>query len=234
MSFSTEWEEEVYSQNKQVNRYPYGEFVSIFFNSLKFLTKEKKDIKILELGCGTGNNIKFMSELGYKVYGIDGSKSACKIGNDFLLENNLQANIQQSKFSELPFKDNEFDMILDREAMYCDTFQNIKNNWEEANRVLKKGGVVISFMYTNNNEFCKKANIEKNIAEKIEYNTFKNFTCGNFKDTGTVHFTEYEELFKFFNFLDIKLINKHTNNTVFSDNTIEFTYEEWILIGVKK
>ena len=236
MSFSKEWEKEVYSQRKQINKYPYGEFVSIFFNSLKFLPekKEKKNIKILELGCGTGNNIKFMSELGYDVYGVDGSKSACIIANDFLLHQKIEATIIKSNFQELPFENDSFEMIVDREATYCGTINDIKESWKEASRVLKKGGIVISFMYTTDNKWCKKANNDNSLANKIEKNTFTNFKDGNFKNTGIVHFTEYKEIFEIFEFLDIKLINKHSNNTVFSDKTIDFSYDEWIIIGVKK
>ena len=235
MLFSMEWEEEIYSQSKQINRYPYGEFISIFFNSLKFLSNKskKKDIKILELGCGTGNNIKFISELGYDVYGVDGSKSACRIANDFIRENNLEATIIESKFQILPFKDESFDMLVDREAMYCGTLDSIKESWKEANRVLKQGGVVISFMYTVDNIWCKKANKDNSIATKIENNTFIDFKEGNFKNTGIVHFCEYDELFQIFNFLDIKLINKHSNNSIFSDGSMSFSYDEWIVIGVK-
>lgn len=31
MSFDTNWENEIYSQEKHINRYPYGELVSVFF-----------------------------------------------------------------------------------------------------------------------------------------------------------------------------------------------------------
>jgi len=236
MSFSAEWEKEIYSKNNQINKYPYGEFISIFFNSLKFLTNKskKKDIKILELGCGTGNNIKFISELGYDAYGVDGSTSACSIANSFIKKNNLEATIIESKFQTLPFKDEYFDMVVDREAMYCGTLNSIKESWKEANRVLKEGGIVMSFMYTVDNIWCQKANNDNLVAIKIENNTFTDFREGNFKNTGIVHFTEYDELFEIFDFLDIKLINKHSNHTVFSDNSISFSYDEWIVIGVKK
>lgn len=237
MSFSIDWEDKVYSHNKQVNRYPYGEFVSMFFNSLKFLdcSKENKhDIKILELGCGTANNVKFMAQLGYDVYGVDGSKSACEIAKAFLQEEDVRATIIESRFQSLPFEENTFDMIIDREAMYCGTLASIKESWQESSRVLKSGGIVISFMYSVDNAWCIKANEDEMLATKIEENTFIDFKQGNFKDTGIVHFSTYDEILEIFDFLDIKLINKHTNNTVYSDGSMEFSYDEWIIIGVKK
>ncbi|QKF66388.1 methyltransferase [Arcobacter venerupis] len=236
MSLNVKWEKEVYSQNKQVNKYPFGEFISIFFNSIKLLPqeKEKKDIKILELGCGTANNIKFMSEQGYHVYGIDGSESACKIANEFLLSQKVKATIKKSYFQDLPFENEMFDLIVDREAMCCGTFSSIKQSWNEASRVLKIGGMVISFMYTSDDRWCKKANNDTEMAVKVEKNTFTDFNVGDFKNIDIVHFTEYDELFELFDFLDIKLINKHGNNTVFTDESIDFSYDEWIIVGVKK
>lgn len=234
MSFSIDWENKIYSQNKQINKYPYGELVSIFFNTLQYLKEDNnKNIRILELGCGTGNNIKFLANLSYDTYGIDGSISACNIAKQFLKEENIEATIIQSDFQSLPFNDEFFDIIIDREAMYCGTLLDIKKSWQEANRVLKKDGVVISFSYTDEHKWCKEAKINS-IAKKLEENTYTEFTKGDFVDSGIVHFTKYNELFDIFNFLDIKFINKHTSNTTFSNHAIDFDYSEWITVGVKK
>ena len=62
MSFDNSWETSIYSKGKHINSYPYGELVSVFFNSLKYLKtgiKTKEEMKILELGCGAGNNLWF-------------------------------------------------------------------------------------------------------------------------------------------------------------------------------
>ena len=136
MSFDTNRENEIYSQEKHINRYPYGELISVFFNSLRFLNtkiQDKKDVSILELGCGTGNNLWFLSELGMNVFGIDGSKSACEIANRLCDERNVQVNIINAHFDSLPFEDNKFDIIIDRESTCSGTQENIKLWWQEAN-----------------------------------------------------------------------------------------------------
>lgn len=237
MSFSIEWENKIYGQSKQLNKYPYGEFVSVFFNSLQYLDKEletRKDVKILELGCGAGNNVKFMAEQQFDVYGIDGSASACKATEGFLKEHGLSATIVNSLFKSLPFEDEYFDMVIDREAMYCGTISDIIQSWKEAARTLKKGGMVISFTYTDANLICQEARDGK-FAVEVEENTFTDFTDGFLKDTGIAHFTSYDELSEIFDFLDIKYINRHTNNTVYSETKKDaVSYEEWIVVGIKK
>jgi ubiquinone/menaquinone biosynthesis C-methylase UbiE len=237
MSFDTNWENKIYSQKKHINRYPYGELISVFFNSLKFLNtkiQDKKDISILELGCGAGNNLWFLSELGMSVFGIDASKSACQIANRLCDERNVQVNIINAHFDSLPFEDNKFDIIIDRESTYCGTQENIKLWWKEANRVLKKGGLVISFKFSDDNPDLIK--IKNNLlnATLIEENTYTDIREGTFSDTGIVHFTTYNEIFDIFSFLDIKYINKHSGHTVFDTCNNQYNYAEWVIVGVKK
>ena len=233
MSFDNIWEKEIYLQGKHVNRYPQGEFVSIFFRALKFLDNSK-DTVILELGSGTGNNLAFMSELGFNVYGVDGSKTACELSENFLNSKCLNAKIFNAEFGKLPFENNFFDMIVDRESTYCGTIDDIIKWWDDASRVLKRGGVIISFMYSDDNYWCKKAEIDQSIATKIHKNTFNNFNIGTFKNTGIINFASYEEILNIFKFVDFKLINKHSNETIKSSDNSDYSYKEWIIIGVKK
>lgn len=234
MAFHNNWEKKIYSLNKHINKYPYGELVSVFFNSLQYKnTQSVENINILELGCGAGNNIKFFSEQGYNTFGIDGSLSACQITQNMLEKHNLNGTIKNATFDNLPFENALFDIIVDREAMYCGTLNDIKNHWKEANRTLKTGGIVISFMYTDSHNWLQKAK-SKPIATQVEENTYTDFIEGDFFNTGIAHFTKYEEIFEIFNFLEIKSINKHTNNTIYTDGNIHSDYEEWIIVGVKK
>ena len=57
----------------------YPDMSVIRFIANKYKKKDKKRLKILEVGCGTGANLSFFIEEGFNTYGIDGSKVAIKL-----------------------------------------------------------------------------------------------------------------------------------------------------------
>ena len=70
MTFDINWENKIYKKNRQTNDFPFDWVVS---SVNKYIPKRKKNIAV-ELGCGTGNNLEFLSNYGYsKTIGIDGS-----------------------------------------------------------------------------------------------------------------------------------------------------------------
>ena len=112
--------ENIYEKGQQINRYPYGELVSVFFNSLKYLpaSKNLSETKVLEVGCGAGNNLWFFAENDFRVFGIDGSKEAVKIAKEYLKHRGVEGNISHGFFDNLPYEDNSMDIIIDRESLY--------------------------------------------------------------------------------------------------------------------
>jgi len=44
----------------------------------KEIKKNKKNIKILDAGCGNGRNFIYLNNLGYNVYGVDNSEFIIK------------------------------------------------------------------------------------------------------------------------------------------------------------
>lgn len=117
---------------------------------IKYLKKEKKfpinDLKILDLGCGTGRNANYLAEKGNQVVGVDIAANALKIGEERAQKLGLESAVKylcQSIGAELPFADNDFDLILDI------TSSNSLNDFErgiylkECQRVLRPGGFMI-------------------------------------------------------------------------------------------
>ncbi len=235
--FDSSWETNIYSKGLQINRYPYGELVSVFFRGLKHLrtrVASRNQTRILEIGCGAGNNLQFFCQEGFAVYGIDGSRSACEIANKQLSSLGYSTVVKQAEFDDLPFGDQHFDIIVDREATYCGRIEDIRQTWREADRVLKLGGLVISFFFADDHPDCVEAGQNPEFARELEPNTFTDFQSGGFAGSGIAHFASYEELLDIFGFLDIKLINKHSSRTVIDSQDGGRGYSEWILVGVKK
>lgn len=74
--FNNNWEKNIYRKKKQINDYPFDWVVS----STKRYLKNFKKKAVIELGCGTGNNLNLFENLKFKkIVGIEGSKTASKI-----------------------------------------------------------------------------------------------------------------------------------------------------------
>ena len=69
------WEER-YNKRDVVNRYPHEDVIGFMLRNYK---ADKDKVKVLDLGCGTGNNLVFLAKEGYDYYGIDYSHSAIQI-----------------------------------------------------------------------------------------------------------------------------------------------------------
>jgi ubiquinone/menaquinone biosynthesis C-methylase UbiE len=73
----------------------------------KYLPKNVKGMKLLEIGCGTGHWSQFFSEYGFEVTGIDVSERMIKIAQS---KDILNASFQLADGQSLPFADDSFDV----------------------------------------------------------------------------------------------------------------------------
>lgn len=99
---------------------------------------KKPGLKILDIGCGTGETLSFLESYlsSPKLFGIDTSQTAI----NFAIKRGHK-NITKVDAKTLPFKDNTFDYVL-----LLDVIEHIKDDVSiliEAKRVLCKGGKVI-------------------------------------------------------------------------------------------
>lgn len=196
------WEENVYKKNKQINKYAY---TSIISNVYKFIS-DKNNKKVLDIGCGCGNNLKFLAENNFDCYGIDISKTALNICDTFLKKYNLNAKLSLCDSSKLNFENNYFDLIIDRASITHNN--NFINCINEIYRVLNNNGIFITEVFGLNS--CDKI-----YGEKKNENLYVNFTEGSFKDS-EVFFIKLDDIFniyKKFNILKLNEINYYDHLT---------------------
>lgn len=98
----------------------------------KFL--KKPNAIILDIGCGTGKNMKELQKFG-DVYGLDSSTEALS----FCRKRGLK-NVKLGKAENMPFKSNSFDLIT-----LLDVLEHTNDNrtLREMHRVLRKDGLLI-------------------------------------------------------------------------------------------
>lgn len=137
MSDSDKFWEKRYALDKTYrNKFPYSQVVS-------FLAKNKRDEfqRLLELGCGSGNNLLAAAEFGYECHGIDISQTIIDYAKTFLEERSIYASLQACSFEDMKFPDKFFDIVIDRGATCCASLNNQALVIDKVFQFLRPGGV---------------------------------------------------------------------------------------------
>ena len=104
---------EILFQNS-AEKYDQERFTQGTIGECDFLEKElqyNKNLKILDVGCGTGRHSIELTKRGYSVTGIDLSEAQLKRAKQKAASENLEINFLQGDARDLPFK-NEFDVAI--------------------------------------------------------------------------------------------------------------------------
>jgi len=107
-----QWYEELFENYGM--KYDNENFTQGTIGECDFIEKEiayNKEIKILDIGCGTGRHSIELSKRGYNVVGIDLSESLLKRAKEKASEENLKVVFQRHDARNLPFI-HEFDLVI--------------------------------------------------------------------------------------------------------------------------
>lgn len=210
------WEELVYRKGRQINRWPYTAVVSgvmrLLGNGLA------RGSSVLELGCGTGNNLRFLADEGFRAFGIDNSETAIEIARRQLAGWNLEADLRCGSFTQLPFEDETFNLVIDRAALVHNEYPRLLDAIQEAHRVMKPGAFLLSFGLNG------LEHRDRRYGKQVATHTWGTFSSGKFKDAGVTCFfepEEIEELFSPFSTVDWKIHQVLGSNGEVRDETFE-------------
>jgi len=112
--------------------------------ALNQIMNSKKNMCILDFGCGTGELINALAPANNVLIGIDISIEALNIAQS--KANNYNSNCFFSLFNgiDIPFGNNVFDIIITRGVLvYFTTDDSLEHALGEFYRILKPGGCVI-------------------------------------------------------------------------------------------
>lgn len=101
-------------------------------------TLNKPNLRILDVGCGTGGNLKMLAAFG-KAEGVDISQDAV----DFCHERGLDS-VKLGAAEQLPYEDNAFDIITALDVI--EHLDDDVGGLREIKRVLKPDGRVLLFV----------------------------------------------------------------------------------------
>ncbi|MBS2034831.1 class I SAM-dependent methyltransferase [bacterium] len=109
----------------------------VFMKNVGFL---KPGARILDVGCGVGEQALNLHSLGYEVHGVDPADAMIALARTRL----PSERISKGSILELPYESNSFDMVYSFEVFrYLDIADN-ERGLLEMQRVLRPGGVFFS------------------------------------------------------------------------------------------
>lgn len=107
---------------------------------------ERSNIKILEIGCGSGANLWMIAKEGFDTYGIDASEVGINLAQEHLFNKwGLKAYLKTATFEQLPFGGEEFDAVCDVVSLQHIDLKTSKDALTEVYRVLKQGASFFSY-----------------------------------------------------------------------------------------
>lgn len=184
--------------NQSWGKYPDETLIRFIARNF-YSSPDRSKVRILEIGCGPGANIWYLSREGFKVYGIDISKIAIKQSKRFLKSENLKAVLRVHTAKNLPYKDNYFDAVVDNACLCHNPKGDTLKIVAEVKRVLKPNGLFYSRTFTDK------------------------MSPSHLKGKGFVRFTKKDEINGIYRALEILSIDSRDYTQ--SGNTIS----EWII-----
>jgi len=130
----------------------------IFGNYLKNKIQLTPRCKILEIGCGFGNNLIPFYSQGYQCFGTEVTEQVAQQTQGILHKRGLKVDIRCGRNTSLPFKDGMFDLVLSVNVIHYEkSAEDISRAFMEYKRVLKKGGRLFLMTAGPGHEIAERA-----------------------------------------------------------------------------
>jgi|SRR5581483_3843584 len=99
--------------------------------------------KMLDLGCGIGNDVITLRKQGYEATGIDISHSALKLAEKRAAEEGVGGYFVQAAYSNLPYESNTFKVCYSVGGLGGNNLEYLKTSVKEVERVLENNGIFL-------------------------------------------------------------------------------------------
>ena len=121
---------------------------------LKKYLPEKKNLRILDVGCGTGFFTILLAKEGHQVTGIDLTPDMITHAKELAEEEKADCRFMVMDAEAPDFPDEEFDVIVSRNLTW--TLPDAEHAYQEWFRVLKPGGHLVILELTTPDRFPMK------------------------------------------------------------------------------
>lgn len=151
----------------------YMGMTAINLSLLDFYLPKKRNLKILDAGCGPGVMLPHLAKYG-NVLGIDLSSDALKFAKS-------RGTVKKEDITNIKVKDGTYDLVICMDVMYHTWVKNVNKALVEFKRVLKKGGLLVirepAYNWMRGNEdrgsLTARRFSKDNLQKSLESNGFK-------------------------------------------------------------
>jgi SAM-dependent methyltransferase len=127
-------------------RYPNEELLRFFGRHYFALSPERRrELRVLEVGCGSGANLWMMAREGFGAHGIDLSPEGIALCAKMLQAWGAKAELRAADMTALSYPDRYFDVIADVFSSYCLDETGFARFLDEVVRLLRPGGRFFSY-----------------------------------------------------------------------------------------
>lgn len=199
MSWDPQWEN--IFRTRGWTRYPLESLIR-FAARHYYRASDRSKVSFLELGCGEGNNVWYLTREGFDVYGLDGSATAIAKAQARLQAEGLTAHLQTGDVIRLAeiYSGRQFDVIINAGCLQHNGFAAIRSALVQARELLKPGGRIFSTMIAT-------GSYGDGLGDEVEPGTYTNISDGHLAGLGLCHFftlAEVQELFSDFSEVQIE------------------------------
>lgn len=127
-------------------RYPSEELCRFMGRNFFSTPMEKrKDVKILETGCGSGANLWMIAREGFDTYGIDLSQESLILCEKMLEKYDAKAQLSVQDMRHMNFDAYSFHAVVDVFSSNCLNMNMGKDYIKQVWKILKPGGLFFSY-----------------------------------------------------------------------------------------
>ena len=127
--------------------------------------KDRKVQKVLDLGCGVGRHLVYLSGQGFETHGLDISAAGVERCQKELAQHHVQATVQVADMFAIPYPNLWFDWVLSVQVIYHTTADALHQVIQHVHDKLKPGG----FFYVT---FPPVDNISPDSGQEVEPRTY--------------------------------------------------------------
>lgn len=189
-----------YFERIRKRRYALEPFI---FQITNFNTSKGK--KVLEIGCGIGNDGIEFAKAGAIYTGIDLSSKSVELCKENFSFENLTGDIINVDGENLPFEDNTFDIIYSWGVIHH--APSMENVIKEIYRVLKPGGRITIMIYNRYSLVGLQLYILHGLLKLKPFAKWDNLFYNYHESIGTRALTNAEAKKMFYSFKNLELFN---------------------------